>query len=77
MLYVEAGADMIFVEAWRSKEELSRIPPALKVPAVANMVEGGKTPLISTKELEAMGYKMVLYANGILRAAVKATMENT
>ncbi|MDN5312164.1 MAG: hypothetical protein PWQ68_1137 [Thermoanaerobacteraceae bacterium] len=70
--YVEAGADMIFVEALRSKEELSRIPPALKVPAVANMVEGGKTPLISAKELEAMGYKMVLYANCTLRAAVKA-----
>ncbi|MDI6600487.1 MAG: oxaloacetate decarboxylase [Thermoanaerobacteraceae bacterium] len=71
-LYAENGADMIFVEAPRNIEELRKIPENITVPCVANMVEGGKTPIISADELSHMGYKMVIYANLSLRAAVKA-----
>lgn len=71
-LYAENGADMIFVEAPRNIEELRKIPENITVPCVANMVEGGKTPIISTNELSHMGYKMVIYANLSLRAAIKA-----
>jgi 2,3-dimethylmalate lyase len=71
-LYIEAGADAIFVEAPTSKEELSRIASEISAFKVANMVEGGKTPLCEAGELQKMGYDMVIYANSALRAAVKA-----
>jgi len=74
-LYAEAGADLIFIEAPRSVEELRRIAREVKAPLVANMVEGGKTPLVPAKELEKMGYKMVIYANTALRAAGYAVKE--
>ncbi len=70
--YAEAGADVIFVEAPQSAEELERIPKELKgIPQMANMVEGGLTPLFSAHELEQMGYKIMICANTALRAAVK------
>ena len=70
--FVDAGADAIFVEAPVTKEELRRIAREISVPKVANMVEGGKTPLCSAKELEEMGYQVVLFANCVLRTSVKA-----
>ncbi len=70
--YAEAGADLTFVEAPLTREEMARIPKEVPVPQVANMVEGGKTPLLSAAELEEMGYKVVLFANCVLRAGVKA-----
>lgn len=70
--YAEAGADLTFVEAPLTREEMARIPKEVPVPQVANMVEGGKTPLLSADELEEMGYKVVLFANCVLRAGVKA-----
>lgn len=68
--YVEAGADMVFVEAPRTLEELRAIPPAFSVPVLVNMVEGGKTPLVGGQDLADMGYKVALYANAALRMAV-------
>ena len=54
-LYRDAGADVLFVEAPKTRAELKRIPPALDgVPLMANMVEGGKTPVLSAAELESM-----------------------
>lgn len=70
--YVEAGADVIFVEAPRNLEELAAIPPAVSAPCLVNMVEGGKTPLVSATELEAMGYRLAIYANLALRMAARA-----
>ena len=68
--YVEAGADMTFVEAPRSKEQISDIPKRLSVPQFINIVAGGLTPMIGFDELESMGYSMVLYANAALQASV-------
>jgi 2-methylisocitrate lyase-like PEP mutase family enzyme len=70
--FIEAGADMTFVEAPQSTEELAAIPARLSVPQVANMVVGGKTPLTPQADLQAMGYAMVLYANTPLQAAMRA-----
>ncbi len=68
--YVEAGADITFVEAPQSLDEIRRIPQALGVPQLVNMVIGGRTPIIDQAELAGMGYGIVLYANTALQAAV-------
>jgi 2-methylisocitrate lyase-like PEP mutase family enzyme len=68
--YIEAGADMTFVEAPRTKEQIVEIPKRLKAPQFINIVAGGLTPMIAFDELETMGYSMVLYANAALQASV-------
>ena len=69
LAYRDAGADMLFVEAPKTETELKRIPPALDgVPLMANMVEGGKTPLVTATELEALGFALVIFPGGIVRA---------
>ncbi len=69
LAYRDAGADMLFVEAPKTQAELKRIPPALGgVPLMANMVEGGKTPLLTAAELEALGFALVIFPGGIVRA---------
>ena len=69
--YAEAGADIVFVEAPRSEEQLARIPKELKVPALVNLVEGGNTPLLTNTQLEELGFKIVIYANATMKAALK------
>lgn len=69
-LFIEAGADVTFVEAPASLEELRRIPQALSVPQLVNVVIGGKTPTLDATEFGRMGYAMVLYANAALQGAV-------
>lgn len=60
--YFEAGADVIFIEAPQSKEELIKIAEALpNIPLVANMIEGGKTPELTATELQEIGYKVVFF----------------
>jgi len=68
--YREAGADMLFVEAPKTRTELSRMVAALgnTAPLMANMVEGGKTPLLAAAELEAIGFALVIFPGGIVRA---------
>jgi len=68
--YVEAGADMIFIEAPQNIDELRTIAMRIQVPQVANMVVGGKTPVVSADELSKMGFGMVLYANAALQGAL-------
>jgi 2-methylisocitrate lyase-like PEP mutase family enzyme len=68
--FAEAGADILFVEAPESLEEIRQIPKLLKKPLLLNIVVGGKTPTLSVEELGAMGYGMVLYANAALQGAV-------
>jgi len=70
--YEEAGADVLFIEAPHSVEELRAIGSSFRVPLVANMVEGGATPIRPASELEAMGFKLVLYAGALLRTAALA-----
>jgi methylisocitrate lyase len=71
--YVEAGADAIFPEALKDKEEFEAFAKAVKVPLLANMTEFGKSPLLSVKELQQMGYKMIIFPVSTLRIAMKAT----
>jgi len=75
--YVDAGADAIFPEALESAEEFKAFAQALKkegvtVPLVANMTEFGKTPYLTVKEFEALGYRLVLFPVTALRVAGKA-----
>jgi 2-methylisocitrate lyase-like PEP mutase family enzyme len=69
LAYRDAGADVLFVEAPQAQAELKRIAPALGgAPVMANMVEGGKTPLLAASELEALGFALVIFPGGIVRA---------
>ncbi|MDN5346929.1 MAG: methylisocitrate lyase [Clostridia bacterium] len=70
--YLEAGADIIFPEALQSREELALVAREVPGPLVANMTEGGKTPLLTAAELAAMGYKIALFPSATLRVAHKA-----
>jgi len=68
-LYKEAGADVLFVEAPKTREELARVVTALPgIALMANMVEGGKTPPLPAAELEAIGFALVIFPGGIVRA---------
>ena len=70
--YAEAGADVLFVEAPRSREEMERVVAALgkRVPLMANMVEGGRTPPLTAAELEELGFDLVIFPGGLVRAFV-------
>jgi 2-methylisocitrate lyase-like PEP mutase family enzyme len=65
--YAEAGADVLFADGPASPEQLEALPRALPRPVMANMVEGGKTPLRTAAELERMGYKLVIFPNSLVR----------
>lgn len=71
--FIEAGADMTFVEAPASFEELRRIGTELRAPQIANIVFGGKTPDPGRKVLAESGFSVVLYANASLQAALRAS----
>lgn len=73
--YLEAGADIAFVEAPRTVEELAAVPPRLSKPALANVFEGGKTPQLPAKQLESMGYRLGIYPSQTHRAAIFAAKE--
>jgi 2-methylisocitrate lyase-like PEP mutase family enzyme len=74
--YRDAGADVLFVEAPRSVEEMQKIISATRpVPAMANMVEGGKTPYLTSEELENIGFRVVIYPNALTRRIVYAVRE--
>ncbi len=70
IMYGEAGADMLFVEAPKTHDDLARTAGALRgqTPLMANMVEGGKTPPLSAAELDAIGFALVIFPGGIVRA---------
>jgi 2-methylisocitrate lyase-like PEP mutase family enzyme len=73
--FIEAGADVAFVEAPLDLAELGRIAREIEAPQVVNIVFGGKTPDPSQAQLAKMGFSLVLYANAALQAAVKAANE--
>jgi 2-methylisocitrate lyase-like PEP mutase family enzyme len=68
--YIEAGADMTFVEAPKTAEEMAQIPQRLAVPQLVNIVAGGLTPMLGMDELSRMGFSMILYANAALQASI-------
>jgi 2,3-dimethylmalate lyase len=75
--YAEAGADIIFIEAPPSIQEMRRVCKEVKAPMMANMVEGGKTPILTAKELQEIGYSIVTFPLSALYAAtygVRAAM---
>ncbi|MGK7377929.1 isocitrate lyase/PEP mutase family protein [Planococcus sp. 1R117A] len=75
--YAEVGADITFVEAPTTIEHLKQITDSLKgVHQIINLVEGAKTPLLSLKEAEAIGFKIMLCANTALRSAIKAISDS-
>ena len=70
--YANAGADILFVESPESVEEMRAIGQRFDLPLVANMVEKGRTPVLSRAELESMGYRIAIFPVTALLAAVKA-----
>ncbi|MFT7697343.1 MAG: 2-methylisocitrate lyase-like PEP mutase family enzyme [Reinekea sp.] len=68
--YYEAGADMVFVEGIRNSTDIDRVMSAFgkKVPIMANMVEGGDTPLQDAKRLEELGFSLVIFPGALVRA---------
>lgn len=71
--YVEAGADVLFIEAPHSRDELQAIARAFPdVPLMANVVEGGQTPLLSADELQKLGYSLVIFPNSLTRHFARA-----
>ena len=71
-LYAKAGADILFVESPESVAEMQQIGRSFDLPLVANMVEGGRTPVLSFEELQAIGYGLAIYPATAFLAAAKA-----
>jgi 2-methylisocitrate lyase-like PEP mutase family enzyme len=72
LAYIEAGADMIFVEAPTSEAEIAAIARRLPGPKLINMFQGGKTPLLPVARLEELGYRLVIIPSDTQRAAIRA-----
>jgi 2-methylisocitrate lyase-like PEP mutase family enzyme len=70
--YLEAGADVGFVEAPQNAEELRQVARQVAGPALVNVFEGGKTPMLPAHELEAMGFRLGIYPSQTHRAAIRA-----
>jgi 2-methylisocitrate lyase-like PEP mutase family enzyme len=70
--YAEAGADIIFIEAPESAEEMRKIGSALDVPLLSNQLHGGHTPILPQAQLKEMGYSVAIYPTAGLFAAAQA-----
>jgi len=75
LYYKKIGADVIFVEAPKTIQEMKMIGKSIKAPLVANMIEGGTTPLSSASELHKMGFKIILYPLSVLFANTFASLQ--
>ena len=75
LYYKKIGADVIFVEAPKSLAEMKKIGKEIRAPLVANMIEGGATPIVEAAQLHKMGFKIVLYPLSILYANTFATVK--
>ena len=74
-IYASEGADMLFIEALKTREDMIKVNTVMKevgVPVMANMIEGGESPFLTAPELEGIGYNVVAYPCGSLYVAVKA-----
>ena len=72
--YREAGADVLFIEA-PNAEQLPKIAPRLKAPLLYNMATSGKTPFLPKDEIERLGFKLIIYPNWVMLAAIRAASE--
>lgn len=68
--YAEAGADVLFVEAVRSRDDIERLVREVEVPLLYNFVEHGKSPLLPVQELQRLGFKMVIFPGSIMLAVL-------
>src|SRR3972149_2744597 len=73
--YAAAGAELVFVEAPQSADELARIAREFPGAAMANLVEGGKTPLLLVARLQALGFRLVIFPNLLTRVMATAALE--
>ncbi len=75
--YLDAGADVLFIEAPRSLDEMKAVTQRFspRIPLLANMVEGGKTPLLPAASLEALGFALVIFPGGLARRLGHAARE--
>lgn len=73
--YIEAGADMIFVEAPTTEEQIQKIGQAFNVPKLINMFHGGKTPMVPAATLSAWGYQVMIIPSDLQRAAIYAMQQ--
>jgi 2-methylisocitrate lyase-like PEP mutase family enzyme len=73
--YAEAGADILFVESPESVDEMLRITATLNKPLLANMVEGGRTPVLSPQQLQDIGYRLAIFPVSSLLAAAQAMQD--
>lgn len=74
-LYAEAGADVVFVESVESVEEMCRVNEEIPTRTIVNMVETGRTPLLTARELQDIGYDMVVFPISTLLVAAKAAYD--
>lgn len=76
-LYAEAGADILFIEAPRTRDDLQKVAGTLggTAPLLANMVEGGNTPLLAADELAGIGFRIVIFPGGIVRALARTARD--
>ena len=73
--YRAAGADVIFPEALQTREEFAEYAKAVQAPLLANMTEFGKTPYMTARDFEALGYSIVIFAASSMRVALKAMLD--
>jgi len=73
--YLRAGADGLFIEAPETVEEMALIGRTFKAPLLANMLEGGRTPILKPFELKQLGFSIVIYGTSILMRYVKTIQE--
>ena len=73
--YRKAGADFIFIEAYENIDQMKRAVKEVKAPLMLNLIEGGRTPLVSVEEAEKMGFKIVIFPLTTLYAAAKAMFD--
>lgn len=75
--YLEAGADVLFIEAPQSRDQLEKIAERFsgRIPLLANMVEGGATPITGADDLEGLGFSIVIFPGGIVRALARTAQD--
>ena len=75
LYYKKIGADVIFIEAPKNIQEMSKIGNAIDAPLVANMIEGGVTPISSVSKLHKMGFKIILYPLSVLFSSTYSSLQ--
>ncbi len=75
IMYAEAGADVIFIEALLTVEEMEKVARSIPKPVQANLNEGSKTPMVPVQKLHELGFKLITYSGLLQRAAIRS-MQN-